>query len=91
MPASVAVVDTKLFTGGNLRTASIALTVALRHDNRKMAPFNSGGWYKVADLYNSDARWTPNELFTVVTKNDKQRFQVAVHTVDGRSLKARRL
>eukprot|EP00972_Heterocapsa_arctica_P017657 2610439-Heterocapsa_arctica.AAC.1 len=91
MPAAVAVVDTTLFNAGNLRQASIALTLSLRHDNRKMDPFNNGGWYKITDLYKTDARWTPNQLFTVVMKNDKQRFQVAVHTVDGRSHKARRI
>eukprot|EP00972_Heterocapsa_arctica_P074083 10936200-Heterocapsa_arctica.AAC.1 len=56
-----------------------------------MDPINSGGWYKVADLHGTDAKWTPKELFTIVMKNDKQRFQLAVHTVDGHSHKARRL
>eukprot|EP00972_Heterocapsa_arctica_P076431 11274356-Heterocapsa_arctica.AAC.1 len=50
-----------------------------------------GGWFKVADLYKTKAKWTTQELFTIAMLNDKQRFQIAVHTVDGDGLNARRL
>eukprot|EP00972_Heterocapsa_arctica_P025696 3780570-Heterocapsa_arctica.AAC.1 len=50
-----------------------------------------GGWFKVADLYKTKTQWTTQELFTVVMKNDKQRFQLAVHTVNGSGPTDRRL
>eukprot|EP00972_Heterocapsa_arctica_P054142 7979306-Heterocapsa_arctica.AAC.1 len=50
-----------------------------------------GEWFLVADLYEINAEWTTQALFIIVELNDKQRFQLAVHTVDGRGPNDRRL
>eukprot|EP00972_Heterocapsa_arctica_P016326 2408787-Heterocapsa_arctica.AAC.1 len=77
MPSSVAEVDASLFPGGDLRKPSGVLSHGFRHGMKGLGPFNSGGWFYVADLYNTKARFTPRELFTLVMRNDKQRFQLA--------------
>eukprot|EP00972_Heterocapsa_arctica_P113569 16437776-Heterocapsa_arctica.AAC.1 len=50
-----------------------------------------GGWYLCSDLYDMNEDWTPQVIFNVVALNDKQRFQLAAHTVDNRGTDTRRL
>ena len=50
-----------------------------------------GGWFLADDLIRLYPDMTINALLKVVMENDKQRFQLAVHTVDGLNANDRRV
>eukprot|EP00972_Heterocapsa_arctica_P087118 12843745-Heterocapsa_arctica.AAC.1 len=75
----------------DLDNASHKLSKLLRHQNNRIQPLNHGGWFLCSDIFDLtiDKRTSlfPFQrnvqfLYNLVMNNDKQRFQLAVHTVD---------
>eukprot|EP00972_Heterocapsa_arctica_P095713 14115513-Heterocapsa_arctica.AAC.1 len=68
--------------GKRMDKASRSLSQVLRHDNQYIKPINMGGWFLCTDLYHLDEELNAQFIFNLVAFNGKQRFQLAVHTVD---------
>eukprot|EP00972_Heterocapsa_arctica_P060853 8975018-Heterocapsa_arctica.AAC.1 len=79
LPANVATPNNNL-SGQKLIDMSKKLCHILRHDTSKVQPINMGGWFMVDDLYEINPDMTIDALLKVVMEDDKQRFQLAVHT-----------
>eukprot|EP00972_Heterocapsa_arctica_P056883 8395245-Heterocapsa_arctica.AAC.1 len=63
----------------------------LRHQSARIQPFNDGGWHYCSEIFDltHDKKTSlfPNQrnaqfLYNLVIHNNKQRFQLAVRTVD---------
>eukprot|EP00972_Heterocapsa_arctica_P073082 10795334-Heterocapsa_arctica.AAC.1 len=69
--------------------ASKKLSYLLRHGDRRIEPFDGGGWFRCSDLFTPTGKkdLVPLQrcvefLYNVVCDNDKQRFQLAFHTIN---------